>query len=92
MSLKTILQQSLDNFNVLTENNTVYVDVDLLDQGVADTVMELLQEDPERGTILDTLLDTFCPPSSIVSDDGSFQNGIHTWLLEAIKLVSEPSK
>ncbi len=96
MTLLEILQQSLEKFNALTENNTVTVDIDILDQGVADTVMNLLQEDPEVGTKLDVLLDVYLASARLKADGTSssdytpeeFQNGIYTWLVDSIKSLS----
>lgn len=96
MSALEILQRSLDNFNILTENNTVTVDIDILDQDVADTIMELVQEDPELGTKLDVLLDVYLASARLRADGTSstiytpreFQTGIHTWLVDSIKSLS----
>lgn len=88
MSALEILQRSLDNFNILTENNTLAADIDILDQSIVNTVMELMSENPELGTKLDVLLDMYCPPATITFDDRSFQNGIHNWLVDSVKMVS----
>lgn len=80
-----VLQRGLDNFNILTENNTVYVDVDIVDQGVCDTVMEIMNIDPQIGTTLDTLLDTYYPSNAIACDPNEFQNGVYRWLNDSVR-------
>lgn len=87
-SVLEVLQRSLDNFNILTDNNTVYVDVDIIDQGVCDTVMEIMQIDPDTGALLDTLLDAYYPSNAIASDPNKFQDGVYQWLVDSVEKYS----